>query len=293
MGKEQLTTQTFIERCNLKHDNKYIYDKTIYTKSHDNVVVTCPIHGEFTIKAYAHLQGKGCKQCAIEQKARNRQSNTEQFIKQSKEIHGETFYIYDKTKYGKNNKEEVIITCPYHGDFRVTPNNHLSNKIGCPKCSNEFKAAKMATPFHIFVEKANKVHNNKYEYKQSTYKNLKTPIIATCPIHGDFKVYPNNHLRGQGCHKCNQSKLELIVESFLIENNIKFESQKRFEWLGKMSLDFYLPDYNVAIECQGIQHFEPIYIFGGESKFKQTVERDIKKKNYVNNIILNYCTILT
>lgn len=42
--------------------------------------------------------------------------------------------------------------------------------------------------------------------------------------------------------------------------NIKYERYKKFSWLKKQNLDFYLPDYNIAIECQGIQHFEPLLL---------------------------------
>jgi very-short-patch-repair endonuclease len=45
-----------------------------------------------------------------------------------------------------------------------------------------------------------------------------------------------------------------------------------------MRLDFYLPEYNVAIECQGIQHFEPIDFFGGENALKERKELDSLKK---------------
>ncbi len=37
---------------------------------------------------------------------------------------------------------------------------------------------------------------------------------------------------------------------------IVFEVHKHFVWLGRQELDFYLPEYNIAIECQGKQHFE-------------------------------------
>jgi len=62
-----------------------------------------------------------------------------------------------------------------------------------------------------------------------------------------------------------------------------------------MSLDFYLPDYNVAIECQGIQHFKVIQIRGeskaqAEKKFKEQCIRDKRKKILCkkNNIKLFY-----
>ena len=48
-------------------------------------------------------------------------------------------------------------------------------------------------------------------------------------------------------------------------------------------MDFYLPEYNIAIECQGIQHFKAIDFFGGEKGFKNTVYRDKNKERLCNN----------
>ena len=45
------------------------------------------------------------------------------------------------------------------------------------------------------------------------------------------------------------------LKLFFTQQNIEFEPQKKFTWLGRQSLDFYLPQYNVAVECQGKQHF--------------------------------------
>ena len=61
--------------------------------------------------------------------------------------------------------------------------------------------------------------------------------------------------------------------------NYSFQSQKRFDWLGLQSLDFFLPEYNIGIECQGEQHFRPVSVFGGEEKYKQVLERDYRKRS--------------
>lgn len=113
----------------------------------------------------------------------------------------------------------------------------------------------------IFIEKAKKVHGDKYDYSKTVYINAKTPLIVTCKKHGDFYVIPNKHTSGNktGCPKCAESKLETEIRVFCENNNIKYEQQKRFSWLGLQKMDFYLPDYNIAIECQGTYHFEPRY----------------------------------
>ena len=69
------------------------------------------------------------------------------------------------------------------------------------------------------------------------------------------------------------------MRNFLIENNIEFESQKRFKKLKMQSIDFYLPRYNIAIECQGRQHFEevPFSSKNNDLLFEETIKRDIRK----------------
>ena len=80
------------------------------------------------------------------------------------------------------------------------------------------------------------------------------------------------------------SRLECIVKHFFMKKNILFEEQKKFDWLRHkkpLSLDFYLPDYNVAIECQGIQHFEPQDWFDSRKRsgtFAEVLKRDKLKK---------------
>jgi|GEM_PF-2237471 len=53
--------------------------------------------------------------------------------------------------------------------------------------------------------------------------------------------------------------------------------QYRTEWLGKQSLDVYIPSIKVGLEYQGAQHYEPIDFFGGEEAFQMTQERDKRK----------------
>ncbi len=79
------------------------------------------------------------------------------------------------------------------------------------------------------------------------------------------------------------SRLESIVSHIFARKGILFEKQKKFDWLKykkPLSLDFYLPEYNVAIECQGIQHFEPQDWFDSKKngRFTEVLKRDKIKK---------------
>ena len=84
--------------------------------------------------------------------------------------------------------------------------------------------------------------------------------------------------------------MENKIVNVLKKNNINFEQQKRFDWLGRQSLDFYLPDYNIAIECQGEQHFKSVDYWGGKDAYNKRKQLDLKKKKLCekNNIKLYY-----
>ena len=93
-----------------------------------------------------------------------------------------------------------------------------------------------------------------------------------------------------GCLQ-NKSMMEVFVKSVLDDCGIECVPQKRFNDcrdVFPLPFDFYLPKYNVCIECDGIQHFEPIEHFGGEEQFKIRQQHDQIKTNYClsNNIQL-------
>lgn len=57
-----------------------------------------------------------------------------------------------------------------------------------------------------FIEKANQVHNNEYDYSKSVYVNGTTKLVIICSKHGDFLQKPYMHLQGQGCPICAHDK---------------------------------------------------------------------------------------
>jgi very-short-patch-repair endonuclease len=58
------TTKQFIKESNEIHDFKYNYDKTDYIRNQIKVTITCPIHGDFSQRPLAHIQGQGCPNCS-------------------------------------------------------------------------------------------------------------------------------------------------------------------------------------------------------------------------------------
>ena len=268
---KKLTKKEFIERAKKIHGNKYKYSKVKYIDYETPVRIICPIHGEFQQSPNSHLHSYGCPKCGFEHINEHKKLTTEEFIKRAKKVHGDK-YDYSKVEY-KNNKTPVTIICPEHGEFKQAPSNHL-NGNGCKKCATE--TSKLTK--ELFVERAKLVHGDKYDYSKVKYSGSQSKICVICPEHGKFQQRATDHLMGHGCPICNERKLEKETREFLIKQNVSFEYQKHFEWLGRQSLDFYLPELNIAIECQGAQHFESNDFFGGEKSFIEQLERDNRKK---------------
>lgn len=277
---KKLTNNEFIKKANIKHNNKYDYSKSKYINTKSKICIICPIHGEFYQTPHTHLQGHGCPQCAREKNIIKRSYSNNIFIKKANIKHNFK-YAYPKTIY-INSYSPIIITCPIHGDFEQLPYHHLQG-CGCPKCARENAVKKTSSNNQNFIIKAQKIHKNKtYIYEKTNYINNHTPVIITCPIHGDFEQLPCAHLQGKGCPKCKNSHLEIATETLLKLYNLNYESQKKFDWLvtkkkNRMSLDFYLTEYNTAIECQGIQHYVTKGIFT-EEIVHTTKQRDNLKK---------------
>lgn len=127
----RLTTEEFIEKARAIHGDKYDYSKVEYVDTRTDVVIVCPIHGEFPQKPVDHISRKrGCPQCGVEKSTEAKRKTVEEFIKEAKATHGD-YYDYSKVEY-VNTNTDVVIICPVHGEFTQIPSNHL--KHGCRKC---------------------------------------------------------------------------------------------------------------------------------------------------------------
>jgi protein-arginine kinase activator protein McsA len=127
---------------------------------------------------------------------------TDQFIERSQSMHGDR-YDYAQSVY-VNAKTKVKFNCAIHGMFLQTPNVHLAGQ-GCPSCSFDKKRCTIQE----FIEKARQVHGDIYNYSESIYLTTHTKLTIVCPMHGTFNQQPSNHLSGQGCPVCSDTKLTI------------------------------------------------------------------------------------
>jgi len=207
----------------------------------------------------------------------SRKYTLSQIIEKAKNIHGDK-YDYSLVEY-TNMHKKVMIKCSKHGIFYQSMTEHINKSKGCKHCAIELKKDTRKT----FTKKAKKIHRDKYDYSLVNYINSKTKVKIICSKHGVFEQRPTDHINNlQGCPICKTSKGENEIIYYLEKNKISYIREKRFnDCRDKYTLpfDFYLSEYNLCIEYDGIQHYKPIKYFGGDKKFKLIKNHDkIKTK---------------
>jgi len=288
MSKRKLLKEVLSEFKKV-HGEKYDYSLiNSYNNSDEKLPIICHEkdefgneHGVFFQSRSKHFSRKhGCPKCAKS----GVKYTPQEFKEKIKKIYGDK-YSTEKTIYVNSHTISKFI-CKEHGEFETKP-YYLLQGHGCPLCGRKIVSEKLSlTNFEVikmFIDK----HGNKYDYSKVEYISNNIKVCIICPKHGEFWQTPHSHLSGNGCHKCKRSHLETEVSVFLDNNNIKYEEQHIFVWEKNKKFDFYLPEYSIAIECQGIQHYLPSN-FGNKNKtpeemYEYVCHNDIIKYNGCKN----------
>lgn len=197
----------FVTRARSVHGKVYDYSKTIYKDARSKLTIVCPRHGAFKQEAFSHLRGIGCPRCGVERRGlHRRQEAANAFVAKARKVHGRK-YRYDKTVYARASGM-IVVTCPQHGDFKQTANNHLHG-YGCKQCQIETLRDKFSLTKTEFVRKARKRHGTKFIYL-GDYVNSRTPLLIKCKQHGRYLQKPIDHLKGTGCPQCGLDKIKIV-----------------------------------------------------------------------------------
>ena len=274
----KLTIKDFVKRARAIHGSKYDYSLAKYNGSDKKIAIFCHKHQIiFYQKADNHLAGHGCNLCSAEKTYFNKGNpggrkpqTREEFIKKAQLIY-EDHYNYDLVDYVHCNIK-VLIRCNIHNiTFYQTPTNHLKC-YGCVKCWRFQQGLSARSTTEEFIKKAKKTHGeNLYDYSLIDYIHSDEKVKIICKKHGIFLQKPAIHLSNKGCPKCVESRGERKVRVYLENNNINYIQEYNIP-LTRKYLDFFLLDYNIAIEYHGSQHYIP-YSF-------QNKEIDSALKNY-------------
>lgn len=281
--RQRLTNDEFIKKAKNIHGSVYDYSRVKYINNYTDVEIICNKHGSFFQRPYNHLIGYGCPECSYEKQ----RIGKEFFIEKAHEIHGDK-YNYSKVRY-INNHTKVCIICPEHGEFWQKPNNHLCGQ-GCYECGKKSLGIYRALTTEDVIEKFKNRHGDKYDYSHFVYNGYDEKSVVICREHGPFYITPHAHIKGSGCKHCANKYLigETTLKNLLEKhfNNVLYQVKSDttgFDWLGRQSLDFYIPEIKTAIEYQGEQHFKPVKYWGDEEKFIYTRSLDIQKHNKAEN----------
>lgn len=223
-ASRSLGIKKFIELSIEKHGDIFDYSQAKYINNHTKIIIKCKIcKSTFPRMPMQHVRGDPCpKKCADKKCSHNNaKKTTEEFIAQCKEKHKDEDYDYSKTKY-INDRTDVIIICKDHGEFHIKPNYFL-RKGKCSGCNK--KVHKYTT--EQFIERAKKVHGNKYNYSKVDYEDNQTDVLIICPKpgHGEFLQRPCVHIDGKcKCPTCAYEELSITnamtKEEFIKRANI-------------------------------------------------------------------------
>jgi len=155
---KKLTTEEFIQKAKLIHNNKYDYSKVEYINSGTRICIICPEHGKFWQTPNNHLNcQQKCRKCTPYYKPTN-----EIFIQKAIKIHG-NLYDYSKIQY-IDSYTKICIICSKHGEFWQRPNDHINSQSKCPNCQR----SKGEEQIELWLIE----HNIQYE-TQKTFQDCK------------------------------------------------------------------------------------------------------------------------
>lgn len=185
-----MTQEEFIARCKELHP-EYDYTNTVFTTMYDYVSISCPIHGEFKMRAYRFLENRRCQKCVGKYIY-----SYDELVEEARRKHNNLYdYIDNSANYAKKSISNFIAVCPKHGEFEVNIKRHLLG-TGCLRC--KFKT------YDEVIEACKVKHNNYYTYVDTKheFKSTGSKLTAICPVHGEFKISAYYHMHGRRCPQC-------------------------------------------------------------------------------------------
>lgn len=254
----------------------YVNNKTKLRVKHNKCGHT------YKVKPNSFLQGRRCPLCCGTPKKTDSQFKQEVYDLVDNEYTFLDSYVDNKTKIRvRHNKCGHV--------YKVRPRDFFGKQSRCPYCS--VKAKKTDAQFKKQVYD---LVGNEYTFLDP-YINIMTKIRVKHNKCGYvYEVIPNAFIQGNRCPFCNSPKGETIITKILNNLNIRYEYQKAFKDLRDtqpLSYDFYIPDQNILIEYQGIQHYQPIDYFGGDDTFKYQQKHDRIKSDYAKFHKYNLITV--
>jgi len=243
-------------------------------------------------------QGKRCPECGNNKKGLSHRTSLSNLIILFESLH---HTINGSPKYGYHKLRSNLLTdygefyCFKCGKYFIQTLISHKRGGGCKRCADKMNGFNCRKSVEQFVIDAVSEHGGDYNYTMVNYTNAHIHIMIWCKMcQKFFWQTPHNHLHGCGCPSCRHKRAERRTSMWLTYNTFKYETQWTYTDLvgmseyRRLSYDFYLPEHNTLIECDGGQHFKAVDWFGGDVGYKRQQEHDRRKTQYAidNNIKL-------
>lgn len=227
------------------------------------------------IRSGSFIRGTRCSYCSKIKRNLGLTKTNEQWLKQVKDLAGDEYTFLEPYKGNHTPIKYRHNLCGYIG--KISPANFLQGH-GCSYCSPTRNLSN-----EDFINKVKKLVDNEYTII-SEYKTNRQPVVMKHNKCGQtWSVLPVNFLNGSRCPYCNESKGEKLVQKVLVHAfNLELNNDFYHAYVlpNRLHLDFYIPEYKLGIEYDGIQHYKPRTYFGGEKQFKIQQQRDLRKDRY-------------
>ena len=264
----------------LKKINASLREPLLYIGSdHTRLKLICNIDGHEWETVYHNFVNNktGCAKC--NGKFLSKEDIENNINRRLKEINA----TLTKPYIHINNESMVSLKCNIDDhEWKSKYTNFVSSNKGCAKCAGVLKYTQEEAEEQI-LERCN-IMNYKL-VKPFIYLTSQTTIIELecndCEY--TWNTTHSSFMAKHGCPRCSASKGEIEIEKILKEKKISYITEKTFKEckdVGFLKFDFYLPEKNICIEYDGIQHFEFFDFFGGEKGLKTQQKRDKIKTKY-------------
>lgn len=176
---------------------------------------------------------------------------------------------------------KILLSCDKGHIFKTSWNN-FKNGRRCPQCNKKqlediINSIKSEDGYTVISTKG--------------FKNARSKLLVKCNNGHEFKIHWSAFQSGQRCPKCRASRGEKEVSKVLSSMGIQYINQYRMDgckYHGVLPFDFYIPNMNICIEYDGIQHYECVNFSGKMTE--DEMNKNLKLVQKRDNIKNQYCS---
>lgn len=272
----KLTNEEFVNKMKINKPTLIPLEK--YINAGTSIKFECSICGYVFKNSPSRILGKrnqGCKCCYNDRQ----KMSIEDFELRAK--NNENVVIVGKYNGSKN---QVKVKCRHCGEIFFMRADSILDGNGHLSCMlRKIERQPIKTQEDFIKELAT---TNPNIIPLGYYTRHVDKIMFRCEIcNNEWSAKIGHILLGEsGCPKCNLSKGEAKISSYLEDNCINFIPQYAFKDCRdkrKLPFDFFLPDRNICIEYQGEQHYREVKFFGDSIEYIQN--HDKIKSDYCKN----------